>query len=72
MTNEEVAAVLSAGRGRAIARLAGLRRSDLENIASERGVSFTREEPPGRIARRVVDHVVQRAQERASRGRSRT
>lgn len=71
MTNEEVAAVLGAGRARAVGYLAGLRRSDLEDIARSRGVRFTRETAPGDLARRVVARAAEQARpKRASRSRT--
>lgn len=66
MTDEEISAVLGAGRGRAVAYLARLRRCDLEAVARSRGVRFTRETAQGDIARRVVDRAA-----RAARGTGR-
>lgn len=57
--------MLGAGRGRAVAYLAALRRSDLEAVARSRGVPFTRQTSSGDIARRVVS----RAAEQARRGK---
>jgi hypothetical protein len=71
MTNEQVAAVLSGGRSRAVGYLAGLRRSDLEDIARQRGVPFTRDTRAVDLARRVVSQATEQAR-RGKRSRSRT
>lgn len=73
MTSEEVAAVLGAGRGPAIGHLSRLRRSDLEGIASSRGVALVAGEGQRQLATRVVDQVFASAKrdtrpKRASRG----
>jgi hypothetical protein len=61
MTSDDIAAVLGAGRGAAIGYLSRLRPSDLEDIARQRGVTFTRETPAGELARSVVDRTAERA-----------
>lgn len=61
MTSDDIAAVLSAGRGRAIGYLTRLRRSDLELVAKRQGVAFTREMPTAELARSVVDRTAERA-----------
>ena len=74
MTDQEVLAAISlVGRGRATARLARLRRSDLESVARACGVRLdvSRAEPPQALARRVVSAVTARAERGAKRSRSR-